>query len=85
MFNIRTTFSLVGGQTLLVVIAVAIAALARTPNFGFGPGIVFDIKSIGYGLLMTLPIGALVCLDTLLASLEQIIAFGPCRDFLSSE
>lgn len=59
MFNIRTTFSLVGGQAILIGVAFAVAAVAGTPNLGFGPGTTFNIKTIGYGLLMTLPLGAL--------------------------
>lgn len=59
MFDINTTLGLVGAQALLVVIAVGVAALAKTPNFGLGPGVVFGWKSVGYGTLMTLPLGAL--------------------------
>lgn len=59
MFDIRTTFGLVGGQALLIAIAVAIAALVKTPNFGFGYGALLGWKSAGYGVLMTLPLGAL--------------------------
>lgn len=52
----------------MVAVAVAVAALAGTPNFGFGPGIAVGGKSIGYGLLMTLPLGALVCSDTIIVA-----------------
>lgn len=72
MFNIRTTFSLVGGQAILIGVAFAVAAVAGTPNLGFGPGTTFNIKTIGYGLLMTLPLGALVCLEIMLALSQQI-------------
>ena len=58
-FDGQTTFSLVATQSLLVVIAVGVAALVKTPNFGLGPGVAFDLKSVGYGTLMTLPLGVL--------------------------
>ena len=58
-FDGQTTFSLVATQSLLVVIAVGVAVLAKTPNFGLGPGVAFDWKSVGYGTLMTIPLGVL--------------------------
>lgn len=58
MFNIKTTFSLVGGQAVLVGVAAAIAVVAGTPNVGFGSGVEFGFRSIAYGILMTGPLGA---------------------------
>lgn len=59
MFDISTTFGLIGGQAVLVVIAVGVAVLTKTPNFGLGTGVSFGWKSVGYGVLMTLPLGGL--------------------------
>jgi membrane protease YdiL (CAAX protease family) len=59
MFNIQTTFSLVGGQMVLVGIAVLVAFLLKTPNFGLGPDIRFSFQAISHGALMTLPLGIL--------------------------
>ncbi len=73
MFNIRTTFALVGGQAVLVGIAVAMSALLKTPNFGFGPDISFSFYSIGRGVLMTIPLGLLAwALDQIEAKIPAL-------------
>jgi membrane protease YdiL (CAAX protease family) len=59
LFDGRTTLILVGGQSLLIVAAAIAAAILQTPNWGFGPNIVFDLKSIGGGFLLALPLGGL--------------------------
>jgi len=59
MFDMSTTLTLIGSQTLLVVLAVILAAIWKTPNFGLGPGISFAWKAVGYGTLMTVPLGVL--------------------------
>lgn len=58
-FDGKTTAALVGGQSLLVVGSVALAALLGTPKFGFGHGIAFTREAISYGVLLTLPLGSL--------------------------
>jgi membrane protease YdiL (CAAX protease family) len=59
LFDVRTTLSLVGGQSVLIVVAVAVAAALGTPNFGLGPKIDFGAPSLTQGFLMTLPLGIL--------------------------
>ena len=59
LFDVKTTFSLVGAQALLVAVAAAIAAAVGTPNFGLGPDIDFGIESLKEGFLMTLPLGVM--------------------------
>jgi membrane protease YdiL (CAAX protease family) len=58
-FDGRTTAALIGGQSLLIVASVAVAALIGTPNFGFGPGIAFTPTAISTGVLLSLPLGIL--------------------------
>jgi membrane protease YdiL (CAAX protease family) len=61
-FNVKTTIFLVGGQSLLIAAAIAIAYVIGTPNFGFGPNISFDLASLKTGALLTLPLGLLAAL-----------------------
>ena len=58
LFDARTTSALIGGQSLLIVAAVVTAFFVGTPNWGFGPGISFDVQSIRTGSLLALPLGA---------------------------
>lgn len=58
-FDGKTTIALVGGQSLLIAGSVAVAALIRTPNFGFGPGISFSLAAVSNGILLTAPLGIL--------------------------
>jgi membrane protease YdiL (CAAX protease family) len=63
-FNFRTTVALVGGQSLLIGVAIIVAKFCGTPNLGLGPNIDFSLPSIGLGILWSLPLGALgVVLD----------------------
>jgi membrane protease YdiL (CAAX protease family) len=63
-FNLRTTIALVGGQSLLIGVAIIVAKFCGTPNLGLGPNIDFSLPSIGLGILWSLPLGALgVVLD----------------------
>ncbi|OEU09927.1 Abi-domain-containing protein, partial [Fragilariopsis cylindrus CCMP1102] len=55
---------LVGGQSLLIGVAIIVAKFCGTPNLGLGPNIDFGLPSIGLGILWSLPLGALgVALD----------------------
>jgi len=64
-FDVRTTWTLVGGQSVLVLISIAIAAILGTPNYGLGPNISFDTTAIEIGSLLSLPLGIVaVLLDT---------------------
>ena len=63
-FNFRTTIALVGGQSLLIGVAIIVAKFCGTPNLGLGPNIDFSLPSIGLGILWSVPLGALgVALD----------------------
>ena len=64
-FNIQTALALVGGQSVLIVAAVALAYLAQTPALGLGTGFVIrTLQSWQTGLCATLPLGLLaVVLD----------------------
>lgn len=64
-FNINTALALVGGQSVLIVAAVALAYLAQTPALGLGTGFVIQtLQSWQTGLCATLPLGLLaVVLD----------------------
>lgn len=56
LFDVRTTLSLIGGQSALVGIAIVVALLLKTPNYGFGPGISFDNEALCDGVLKTVPL-----------------------------
>lgn len=63
-FDPKITLSLIGGQSVLALIAAALSLVAGTPNLGLGPGISFDSESLKTGALLTLPMGGLaVALD----------------------
>jgi membrane protease YdiL (CAAX protease family) len=57
LFNIKTTFALVGGQSILVGVAVAAALIVGTPNFGLGPGVNFSVEALVNGALWVVPLG----------------------------
>lgn len=66
MFDMKTTLSLVAGQSALVGVGAAAGALAGTPNFGFGPAIDFGATAVLYGSFTSLPLGVLaVALDSI--------------------
>lgn len=56
LFDIRTTLSLVVGQSLLIVAAIIAAALLKTPNYGLGPNIDFSSSAILQGCKCALPL-----------------------------
>lgn len=62
LFDGRSTFALVGGQSLLILAAALAAKILSTPNNGLGPGISFDNSAIQQGLLFTIPIFTLAFL-----------------------
>ena len=57
MFDARTTLSLIGGQSVVIVAAALVAFFIKTPNFGFGSDISFDWLSIRNGTLFAMPLG----------------------------
>eukprot|EP00536_Pseudo-nitzschia_multiseries_P013413 jgi/Psemu1/211598/e_gw1.572.52.1 len=59
LFDLKTTAFLVGGQSLLIVVAAVVAKIVGTPNLGLGPGIDFGLDAIGRGILWSLPLGVL--------------------------
>ena len=58
-FDGKTTAVLVGGQSLLILASIAIAALVGTPKLGLGPGFDLNWQSFSTGVLYTLPLGLL--------------------------
>lgn len=65
-FDLKTTVALIGGQSALVLVAVALSFIFRTPNYGFGPGISLDASVLAVGSLLALPLGlAAVGLDVI--------------------
>lgn len=62
LFDAKTTLALVGGQTVLVAVAVGAAMLANTPNYGFGPGISFSSAAVLDGVVKTIPLAVLAYL-----------------------
>lgn len=56
LFDPRTTISLVGGQSLLILAAIIAATLLKTPNFGFGPSIDFSLPALQKGTLCAIPL-----------------------------
>ena len=64
LFDIKTTVALVGGQSLLIVVAAIAAKFVGTPNFGLGPGVDASFPFWVQGILWSLPLGLLaVVLD----------------------
>ena len=56
-FDMRTTLALVGGQSLIVLLGILLAAISKTPNFGFGAAWKLDAAAFQQGLLWTIPLG----------------------------
>lgn len=66
LFDIKTTFALVGGQSLLIGAAIIAAKFVGTPNLGLGPGVDASFPFLAKGILWSLPLGLLaVVLDFL--------------------
>ena len=66
LFDIQTTLALVGGQSVLVGVAVLAAYIVGTPNYGLGPDISFSPAALANGALLSLPLGVLaVFLDVI--------------------
>jgi len=61
-FDPKMTFLLVGGQSLLIGIAVGFAKIFNIPNFGLGPQIDLSLASLQQGFLMSLPMGGFAVL-----------------------
>jgi membrane protease YdiL (CAAX protease family) len=63
-FNGKTTAALVGGQSVLILIAVALGAFLGVPNKGLGPDICFSAEALRAALVATLPlVGLAAVLD----------------------
>jgi hypothetical protein len=63
-FNGKTTAALVGGQSVLILIAVALGAVLGVPNNGLGPDICFSADALRAALVATLPlVGLAAVLD----------------------
>jgi len=55
-FDIKTTLSLISGQTLLIPLAAFIAKVSQTPQWGFGYGVSFDLAAWKVAAMFTLPL-----------------------------
>lgn len=55
-FSGKSTLSLVGAQSALVIVAVIAANIIGVPNNGLGDGFTIDSESIKYGILGTVPL-----------------------------
>mmetsp|Transcript_38882 Transcript_38882/g.59933 ORF Transcript_38882/g.59933 Transcript_38882/m.59933 type:complete len:285 (-) Transcript_38882:12-866(-) len=60
-FDPKTVLSLVGGQSVLIFVAIAVAAVIGTPNFGLGTNIDFGTSAVTQGFMMALPLGVIAC------------------------
>lgn len=56
LYDSRTTATLLGGQSLLIVCAAVVALILGTPNFGLGSGISFDEEALIQGALYAIPL-----------------------------
>jgi membrane protease YdiL (CAAX protease family) len=66
LFDGRTTVTLIGGQSLLIVVAAVAALIFQTPNFGLGSGISFNKEALTQGALYSIPLFVLAfLLDTI--------------------
>jgi membrane protease YdiL (CAAX protease family) len=66
LFDGRTTATLIGGQSFLIVAAAVAALIFQTPNFGLGRGISFDEEALIQGALYSIPLFVLAfLLDTI--------------------
>jgi uncharacterized protein len=65
-FDPQTTVALIGGQSVLILVAVVLAVALQTPNLGLGPRFSLDVASLQAGCLLAVPLGALAAfLDTI--------------------
>jgi membrane protease YdiL (CAAX protease family) len=61
---VKTVVSLVTGQSSLILVAVILATILKTPNYGLGPNMDISLHSITEGIGWTFPLGILaVTLD----------------------
>jgi membrane protease YdiL (CAAX protease family) len=73
-FDRNTPITYIIGQSTLILLAIIISAVAKTPNFGFGPNLQFTVESISQGLLCVIPLGILAVLPDLLKLEESFPA-----------
>ena len=65
LFDVRTTVSLVVGQSVLVGIAALFAYFLGTPQLGLGTGFMANLMAWKWGVALALPLGGLaVALDS---------------------
>jgi uncharacterized protein len=65
-FDPQTTVALIGGQSVLILVAIVLAFALQTPNLGLGPRFSFDTASLQAGCLLAVPLGVLAAfLDTI--------------------
>jgi uncharacterized protein len=55
--SVRTVVSLVTGQSSLILVAVIMAAILKTPNYGLGLNLDISLRSMAEGIGWTLPLG----------------------------
>ena len=55
-FDVQSTLSLIGAQSVLVIVAIVAANFLNVPNNGLGDGFQIDSESIKSGVLATLPL-----------------------------
>jgi uncharacterized protein len=65
-FDPQTTVALIGGQSVLILVAILLAVALQTPNLGLGPRFSLDVASLQAGCLLAVPLGVLAAfLDTI--------------------
>ena len=68
-FSFKTTLILVGGQSLLALLAILMAKLLGTPNWGLGVDFRLDLSTLSRGCITSLPLIGFA------AALEAVEAF----------
>lgn len=75
-FSLSTALTLVGGQSILIVVSVVIGALLKAPNYGLGESFVINGAAVQTGILATLPLFfiayALDIVEDRVPALEQV-------------
>ena len=72
-FDISNIPKFVGGQSVLILVAIAAASVLNVPNYGLGEGFSINSDAIITGVLGTLPLGLLaVILDKLEPYVKQL-------------
>lgn len=61
-FNAKDTLTVIGGQSLLILVAIITAIIFRVPNYSFGTGFELSKTPLLYGVLTSVPLFALAAL-----------------------